>query len=76
MILTDENFRYFWCRKLEYKDREFCSNRICASTFSKAGNRVFLTKEEAEKEVIRKQKIYEIKKDLRKELERRINDEI
>lgn len=76
MILSDENIRYFWCRELIYKDRKFYSKRAYASTFSKAGNRVFKTKEEAKKEVLKKQKIYEIKKELKQELERRINDEI
>lgn len=27
MILSDENIRYFWCRKLIYKDREFYNKR-------------------------------------------------
>lgn len=69
MIYSDIIGHYICCRDKKYKDKKFNTSWAYASTFSKYSNRVFETKMEAEKEMERKQKEHDIKKEIEREME-------
>lgn len=60
-MTTRNNYgTYVYCRNIDYKDKEFPTDTIYASTFSR--HRVFATLEEAQANVVKKQKEHDIKK--------------
>ena len=75
MIFSGKNGHYLYCRKPNLSDKHFSSKWIYAQTFSEHRNRVFETFEEAEKSRQFRQKEHDIKKELEKELKKRMEED-
>ena len=74
MIYSGIKGHYIYCRNKAYKDRNFSTPWIYASTFSKYSNRVFETKEEAEENIKQRQIEHDLKKEIEEEFRNRINN--